>query len=293
MNNVLSRETLVIDGSNIFGLSSYRDIAPLYALFCEIIERGNDFYCVFDANVRRKIKENLDLPSRETFDNLLERYSDKFFVVTGSSTADSAILFNADKHERRIISNDLYRDFVSKYSWLENRHTDRLIQGNYQEGGLATFEKINIDFVVKESPERLYEKLCDLINKNEEHPECFAANKKLKSTKQESSALAEEGLQLRDDLSSLNDELSKLKDEVRKKKRIVSELDSEILKRNKTQSDKIETTKKPDRKTNIIDFKRKDIAKPRSERISIWDDHYVTCRCGVEHLSTYPHKCKK
>jgi len=267
MNNDINRETFVIDGSNIFYFSGCPDLAPLYALLCEIVDRGNEFYCIFDANIHHEIRKKLDLPSIEAFKILLKKFRDRFLVVTGSSTADSAILFNADHYGRRIISNDLYQDFDSKYDWLKDRHTTRLVQGNYQDGGLATFEKIDFNFIVNENSSYFYNKLTALIDmkKNSDY------------LKKEIFNLEDRKIPLTKDTSSSFDELSQLKKS-----------------KNRKMQTALSETKPIKPKKNIINFKRKITDKANKERVSMWDDHYVVCpKCGCEHLSTYPHKCKK
>lgn len=151
-------EVLVVDGTNVCfwwghafknrntGIEKM-SVRPLLVLLCEIREHGDDFYCIFDASTTSRIRQNGNPKEAGIIDLLLRRYNRHFYRVTGSSQADPAILHYADKHNCRIITDDIYRDFRARIPWLKETHTERLIQGNFQRTGLMTIEKLPYGFM--------------------------------------------------------------------------------------------------------------------------------------------------
>lgn len=139
-------KTYVIDGSNVCWWYSQThqgeaSIQPLLTVLIALLEHGDNFYCVFDANVMHVLGgDNNDLITK-AIGNLLETYPSKFYRVTGATRADGVVLHDADHHGRDIITNDIYRDYKDKYAWL-NQYTTRLIQGNLQPSGLMTLDKL-------------------------------------------------------------------------------------------------------------------------------------------------------
>ena len=151
-------ELFVVDGTNVccwFGQAfKHRDtgidkisVRPLLVLLCEIREHGDDFYCIFDASTSSLIRQQGNPGEARLIDCFVRDYSRWFYRVTGATRADSAILHYADKFNRRIITNDIYRDYRDKIAWLNDRHTDRLVHGNFQRTGLMTLEKFSYGFM--------------------------------------------------------------------------------------------------------------------------------------------------
>ena len=136
--------TYVIDGMNVCWWSTQPNlkapsVLPLLTVLVALLENGDDFYCVFDASITHALGV---AGAAASIENLLQNYPSKFYRVTGATRADSAILHDADHHNRRIITNDIYRDFRDKYQWLADKYTERLVQGNLQPSGLMTLEKL-------------------------------------------------------------------------------------------------------------------------------------------------------
>lgn len=162
-------ETYVIDGTNVcwwFGQSHPDELSiqPLVSVLVAILENGDDFYCVFDASTPHVLDEEGKKDQAAQITSLLKKQPKRFFMVTGSTRADGVILHDADANNRRIITNDIYRDYRDRYAWLSDKHTPRLIQGNLHPSGLLTVEKLSYGHLrlvadVQAAVDRIYELL--------------------------------------------------------------------------------------------------------------------------------------
>jgi len=162
-------ETYVIDGTNVcwwYGQihPNKMSIQPLLSVIIPILENGDDFYCVFDATTTHLMDKQGEKGDSKIVEALLKDNPKRFFRVTGSTRADGVILHDADYYNRKVITNDIYRDYRDKYQWLLNKHTERLIQGNLQPSGLMTIEKLpysslSLQVDTKYTINRLYEML--------------------------------------------------------------------------------------------------------------------------------------
>lgn len=130
----------VIDGSNVCNAQNPQgtppDLRGLLNIITYIIEKGDTFYCVFDANFPHLIKNQDD---KKCFNNLIKL--DKYFViVTGGTRADDSILDYTNRHlaQALIISNDRYNNerkkYANTYTWLRDEHK-YLIKFNRLAGG--------------------------------------------------------------------------------------------------------------------------------------------------------------
>ncbi|CAK1823909.1 hypothetical protein VCRA2113O324_190031 [Vibrio crassostreae] len=138
----------VIDGTNVcywYKNLSKNDVRfsllPLLSVVLKILENGDDVYCVFDATTERYITENYS-SELMVYNFLLSDLKDNFYCVTGGTRADDSILHYADEYNCSVISNDKYRDYASKYQWLDNSYSERLVRGNLQPDGLMTLTNI-------------------------------------------------------------------------------------------------------------------------------------------------------
>lgn len=162
-------ENITIDGSNVcwwYSQMVHKEISikPLLAVIEAILDNGDEFYCVFDASIYYDLKQNGKNNEGSILSDLVNDFPDNFYIVTGSSRADGVVLHDAEFHERRIISNDIYKDYAKKYLWLSDRYSPRLIQGNLQRSGLLTVDKLkygklNLSENIKEQGKRIKEKL--------------------------------------------------------------------------------------------------------------------------------------
>jgi len=117
----LAPDKVVIDATNvIYGSSSVQipSLLNLLGLLLELQNRKCAFKCFFDACTFYKLKENI-WDEGAAFATLCRDYPDVFVQVPGGTQADDFILDYAHSHGTPIISNDRYRDYVEKYSWLE------------------------------------------------------------------------------------------------------------------------------------------------------------------------------
>ncbi|OOM81226.1 hypothetical protein [Clostridium sp. BL-8] len=162
-------EIITIDGTNVCWWYSQvtpkeMSIKPLLAVIEAILDNDDEFYCVFDASIYYDLKESSKSDEESILSDLITNFSDNFYIVTASSRADGVVLHDAEFHQRRIISNDIYRDYIEKYSWLSDTHNSRLIQGNLQRSGLITIDKLtygklNISENIEEQAKRIKDKL--------------------------------------------------------------------------------------------------------------------------------------
>jgi len=160
---------ITIDGTNVCwwysqAVANEMSVKPLFAVIEAILDNDDEFYCVFDASIYHDLKQNSKSDDESILSDLVNDFPDDFYIVTGSSRADGVILHDAEHHETRIISNDTYKDYAYKYSWLSDRYNSRLIQGNLQRSGLITIDKLkygqlNLDEDVKAQGERIKAKL--------------------------------------------------------------------------------------------------------------------------------------
>jgi len=118
---------LLIDGTNvILAWGPKGSLEILTALCAELVERGEDFTCIFDASTRYR----LQISDRDSYLGLLND-SRCFSEATGGIRADEFLLTlaSADR-DYKIISNDRFRDYREEYPWLESSEDTRLIKGN-------------------------------------------------------------------------------------------------------------------------------------------------------------------
>ena len=108
-------------------------MAILLTLCNELIKRGDNFICFFDANIQYIIKE-------KEFETVLFRFLDnkeKCKIVPGQSQADSFILPLANREKASVISNDIFKHSIKKYPWLKkNAKPQRLFKGMATETSL-------------------------------------------------------------------------------------------------------------------------------------------------------------
>ncbi|AVK49454.1 hypothetical protein AXY43_16515 [Clostridium sp. MF28] len=162
-------EKITIDGTNVCWWYSQMvpkeiSIKPLLSIIEAIIDNDDEFYCVFDASIYYDLKQSGKNDENNILSDLVNDFPDNFYIVTGSSRADGVVLHDAEFYDRRIISNDIYKDYVEKYLWLADRYSSRLIQGNLQRSGLLTVDKLkygklNLSEDIKEQGRIIKEKL--------------------------------------------------------------------------------------------------------------------------------------
>lgn len=138
-------KTYVVDGSNVFFSYSPNNV-PSFSILLELLiqikQRGDDFFCIFDANIEYKVKQK-EPESLPVLRHLLKNYPKCFSKVTGGIRADDFILIYADTQMAVVISNDRFLEYVPKYPWLKSK--EKLIKGNVL-GDLVSLPHMNLVF---------------------------------------------------------------------------------------------------------------------------------------------------
>lgn len=138
-----TEEVFVVDGLNVCNWwgKVFRDqvsTRPLLVLLSEILENGDDFFCVFDATIAEQFCRYNKDKELSVIQWLLSHQKKRFYRVTAGAEADAVILHHADKFGCRVITNDLYRDYIDSFPWVSVPKTRRILRGNFQRSGLLT-----------------------------------------------------------------------------------------------------------------------------------------------------------
>ncbi|MEP7339553.1 MAG: hypothetical protein ABI977_17580 [Acidobacteriota bacterium] len=107
--------TFSIDGLNICRLIQPRSLAPLLTLALELLERGDDFICIFDASARWELKKE-----KPVYEKLMKEH-DQYFTQTPRGEEADAYLLNVAGDDKPIISNDGFKDYAGQFDWLRDR----------------------------------------------------------------------------------------------------------------------------------------------------------------------------
>lgn len=114
-------EQVAIDGQNVmYGSPNDQKVSllNLLGLVADLNERGITFKCFFDANTFFTLMKANRKDEAYTYRRLCHDYADQFIEVPGRNRADDFLLDYVSRSGEVIISNDQYRDFSNKYSWL-------------------------------------------------------------------------------------------------------------------------------------------------------------------------------
>jgi hypothetical protein len=107
----------------------------LLALTRHMLLQGIDFLCVFDASARPCLEEFQGTYFADLHTRLIRFYPQHFTEVPVRTVADEAILDISTMIGPKIITNDLFRDHVARYPWLESDGNRRLSPVRLQHGG--------------------------------------------------------------------------------------------------------------------------------------------------------------
>lgn len=121
--------SFVIDAKNLMHGSAQGQVPSillLIGLLLELHKRKAAYKCFFDANTYYALKEAQRLDHGRAYRTFCRDFPDQFVEVPGGNRADDFILDFAHSHGPVIISNDRYRDFFDKYSWLANGNSRRV-----------------------------------------------------------------------------------------------------------------------------------------------------------------------
>lgn len=170
----------IIDGTNICCLGTPKGkekdnakLDVLLILLIEILKNGDSFYCFFDASFRhwKKIKNK---KMQEIYNKLLKN-TKYFSEVTGGMMADDAIIARADYTKGKIISNDRYKPYWEKYTWLNQDETSRLIKSNLS-GEILSVPSLNITVALQKDIQTYADELFTLLRTTTNHQNAKEAN---------------------------------------------------------------------------------------------------------------------
>jgi len=115
-------EKFLIDGSNVMSTrgKNHPNLNILLTLLLQIKKTKRDFHCFFDANAHHILRENAGKQAEEGCLGLLAKYPTHFTKAPARMRADELLLQQAHQTQKRIITNDLFIDYVRIYPWLEN-----------------------------------------------------------------------------------------------------------------------------------------------------------------------------
>ena len=118
---------VLIDGTNVMHWDkngSGVTLKHLLAITRHLEDNGVDYKALFDANSRYMLTHG----ERTLFEDLLKTRPERFSQVPARTRADDFLLMIADGDPAvRIISNDMYRDYASRFPWVGDR--TRFIRG--------------------------------------------------------------------------------------------------------------------------------------------------------------------
>jgi CspA family cold shock protein len=130
------REVLLVDGSNVcrHWPASEREASlnVLLTLLLELVDRGFDFECIFDANIPHVLRNRAESGAEGACRRLLDDLPGRMSRVPGGEEADDPILQKADERDLRVVTNDRFQEEEKreKYPWIDKRESERLIKGS-------------------------------------------------------------------------------------------------------------------------------------------------------------------
>lgn len=159
----------IIDGTNVayWEKKGVVSIIASAQLVIELLKRGAEVCCFFDANTSHLVLE------KSLYKDCLKLY-DIFKEVPGGIRADDFILLFADNNINTfIISNDQFRDKINEYPWLSSQEgKKRLIKGDIISNQLAIphlklFAHINtLENIKIEITDLIEQKAASIINQS-------------------------------------------------------------------------------------------------------------------------------
>jgi predicted RNA-binding protein with RPS1 domain/cold shock CspA family protein len=130
------REVLLVDGSNVCRNwpASEREASlnVLLTLLLELVDRGFDFECIFDANIPHVLRDRAESGAEDARKRLAGDLPGRMSRVPGGEEADDPILQKADERDLRVVTNDRFQEEEKreKYPWIDKRESERLIKGS-------------------------------------------------------------------------------------------------------------------------------------------------------------------
>jgi hypothetical protein len=116
----LTTDKLVVDGLNViygYGSNQKPNLLNLLALLTELQKGGYNFKCYFDPGTYYTLSR-ANKKHAVAYRHLVRDYPQCFIEVPVHNKADGFILDYAHNQGAAIISNDRFRDYEEKYSWI-------------------------------------------------------------------------------------------------------------------------------------------------------------------------------
>lgn len=113
---------ILIDGSNIVRWFPELKSKALCMVMAGLERAGYNAYIIFDATIPYVLKETDDRVGQAFLDFLRESKPECVKIAPPDSQADDFILSYANAHGNHIISNDRFRQYVSRYPWVGNKN---------------------------------------------------------------------------------------------------------------------------------------------------------------------------
>lgn len=113
---------ILIDGSNIVRWFPELKSRALCMIMAGLEKAGYNAYIIFDATIPYVLKETDDKVGQAFLDFLRESKPECVKIAPPDSQADDFILSYANAHGNHIISNDRFRQYVSRYPWVGNKN---------------------------------------------------------------------------------------------------------------------------------------------------------------------------
>lgn len=144
MNQNCGKEYL-LDGNNILYWDEYRTgitLKHVLAITDHLKKTGQKFQVFFDASAPHILRKNAEPQEVALYDNLLKNDPDHFCQVPAGTRADDFLLQQATMNkDALILTQDRFRDHVSKYPWL---HTEKRVIPGMVMNNMIFFPEISL-----------------------------------------------------------------------------------------------------------------------------------------------------
>ncbi len=121
----MMNEEYIIDGTSIIcNAEKEKTLAPLLQLLFILKNRGDNFYCYFDADTRYKFEKDID---KQLYQNIIKFGLEEYFIQVSSLDADLSILEQAQHLGAKVISCDNFESYTQRFPWLIEQKQQRLI----------------------------------------------------------------------------------------------------------------------------------------------------------------------
>jgi len=119
----MAKDIVVIDGANVAyeerSVGGKPRLSNLLKVRRELEERGFDPVIIIDASLK------YDIDDHQQIETLIR--SQQIRQVPAGTDADFFILEVAHQHDARIVTNDLYKDYLERYPWIPERRLPYMI----------------------------------------------------------------------------------------------------------------------------------------------------------------------